>query len=82
MTDVCHRVAALAAYDQQHHVAAILVTRGVMESVAALDHLHHLATTYRGGALDALDDKLMKMLLGSRTREDRPAAITILTALD
>jgi len=74
--------AALAAYDQPHHVAAILITRGVVESVAALDSLHHLVTTYRGGNIEDLDDTLMKMLMGSRVRDDRPDAINILTAVD
>lgn len=74
--------AALAAYDQPHHVAAILITRGVVESVAALNSLHHLVMTYRAGNLEALDDTLMKMLMGSRVRADRPDAINILTAVD
>jgi hypothetical protein len=74
--------AALAAYDQPQHVAAILITRGVVESVAALNALHHLVTTYPGGKLETLDDTLMKMLMGSRVRDDRPDAINILTAVD
>jgi hypothetical protein len=74
--------AALAAYDQPHHVAAILITRGVMESVAALNSLRHLVTTYRGGNPETLDDTLMRMLLGSRVRADRPDAINILNAVD
>lgn len=73
---------ALAAYDHPHHVAAMLLARGVMESVAALDALHHLVATYRGGDIETLDDTLMKMLMGSRVRDDRPGAINILSAVD
>lgn len=73
---------ALGSYDRDDHVTAILLGRGAMETVAALHSLHRLVTTYRGGDVDGLDEKLMSMLLGSRVRDDRPNAINILTAID
>lgn len=74
--------AALRAYDEGDHVAGILLARGTIETVAALWELHRLVSDYRGDAIDALDEALMKMLMGSRVRDDRPASPNILTALD
>lgn len=74
--------AALAAYDDQMHVAGILSTRAVMETMAALNTLHHLVTTYGGGDVDGLDERLMAGIFGSRNRDDRPKARNILSDID
>lgn len=74
--------AALQAYDLGDHVSAILITRGLMETVAALHSLHHRITHYKGGDPDGLDKTLMSMTLGSRSRDDRPDALNILGAID
>jgi hypothetical protein len=73
--------AALEGYDRRNHTAAILLVRGTMESVAALWSLHALVTGYRGGDHDSLDDKLMRMVLGSKIRTEHPDPFNVLTTI-
>lgn len=73
---------ALRAYDCEDHVSGIILARAAMETIAALNSLHHLVTKYEGGEADRIDDTLMSMLMGSRTRDDRPNALNILGAID
>ncbi|WP_342248775.1 hypothetical protein [Sphingomonas sp. OTU376] len=73
---------ALGAYDDQMHVAGILLARATTETVATLRVLHELVTGYQGGDADALDARLMRGIFGSRTRDDRPSARNVLSDVD
>jgi hypothetical protein len=74
--------AAFKSFDEQMHVAGILLTRAAMETTATLHELHRLVTGYQGGEIDSLDDRLMKGIFGSRNRDDRPDARSVLTDID
>jgi hypothetical protein len=73
--------ASLDCYDRDQHTAAILLVRGTMESVAMLWMLHGLVKGYQGGDPDRLDMKLMRLVLGSKARADRPDPVQVLVAI-
>ena len=74
---------ALARLDDNDLVASAMLTRGVMETTAAVVYLDKLVT--RGineGITDDLDDKLTGFLTGSRIWEELGGAINVLTMID
>lgn len=74
--------AALRSYDEQMHVAGILAARATMETMASLNTLHNVITTYTGGDVEGLDERLMTGIFGTRNRTDRPKARNILSDID
>lgn len=73
---------ALRAYDDQMHVSGILLARAVVETTAVLYVLHRVVSDYAGGEADSLDERLMRGIFGSRNRDDRPDARSILSDID
>jgi len=83
-----HRVSELASsavenFERGRTVAAIALTRGVIETVAVLFALHERVERFlEDKNVDELDAFLMRTLMGSRTNGDLPVAANILTLID
>ena len=74
---------ALMLLNNDDFVAAALVTRGVMETTAAIVYLHGLVDrALKNGMDDALDAKLNGFLTGSKVWHELPGAINVLTMID
>jgi hypothetical protein len=74
---------ALILLNNDDFVAAALVTRGVMETTAAIVYLHGLVDrALKQGMDDALDAKLNGFLTGSKIWHELPGAINVLTMID
>lgn len=82
-----HRVASLATpavelFEQQRDVPAILLTRGVVETVAVLFALHSALKSFLANHdLPAFDQFLMHSLMGSRLPDSSHQAKNILTLI-
>lgn len=83
-----HRVSELASaavenFESGRVVAAIALTRGVIETVAVLYSLHERVEQFFDDKdVDELDAFLMRTLMGSRTDPEMPAAVNVLTLID
>lgn len=73
--------ASLESYENEKIVTAVLLTRGVVETSAALWYLRDkIDSTLEGGVLGDVDDYLMKLLMGSKVYIDiLPESINVLT---
>ena len=61
----------------------ILLTRAAVETSAALWYLSaKLDATLQAGTVGDIDDYLMRLMMGSRTNPELPAAISVLTFVD
>ena len=75
--------AAVENYKQGRVAAATLLTRGVMESTAALWYLRKkIKDALAAKALGDIDDHLMRLSLGTRNWEETPEAINVLKFVD
>lgn len=71
---------ALDSFKKQKSASAILLTRGAMETSAALWYMHEKMKTATGrGELGDIDDTLMKLSVGWKKNSDMPQAINVLT---
>jgi len=83
-----HRVSELASsavenFERDRVVAAILLTRAVIETVAVLFALHERVECFlENKNADEFDAFLMRTLMGSRINSDLPTAVNILTLID
>lgn len=74
---------ALVCLDNADFVSAALLTRGVMETTAAIVYLHKLVNrAIDDGVTDDLEDKLTGFLTGSKIWDDLGGAINVLTMID
>lgn len=70
-------------FEKSNLALAILNTRAVVESSAALWYLcAKLEAAIAAGAVGDIDDYLMKLAMGSRTDTGMPQAISVLTFVD
>jgi len=75
--------AALENCDRQRYAAAILLTRAVVETTAALWYLSNkLTSALTAKSIGDLDTYLMRLSLGNRYWHDFPDAISVLTFVD
>jgi hypothetical protein len=74
---------AVDNYKQGRVVAATLLTRGVMETTAALWYLRYkIKGALAAQALGDIDNHLMRLSLGTRNWEETPDAINVLNFVD
>lgn len=73
---------ACEMFERSELASAILLTRGVSENAAILWYLHELVAKNTGSVEPELDDRVMRLLMGSRNNEEMPQAIQILAAVD
>ena len=74
---------AFENFERNHLAVAILLTRAAVETSAALSYLSaKLDATLQAGTVGDTDDYLMRLLMGSRTNPELPAAISVLTFVD
>lgn len=75
--------AAIENYKQEQVAAATLLTRGAMETTAALWYLRKKVTAaINAKALGDVDDHLMRLAMGTRNWGETPAAVSVLTFVD
>jgi hypothetical protein len=74
---------SVTSFRDGYDLSGILLTRGFMETCACMNYLHQLVMSNQVIPVsDDLDEKVMRLLLGHKNREDLPEAHNILNLID